>query len=237
LRGTHVVAARKHILVVEDEEDILELLRFNLVKEGFSVATATRGEDGLKAVAQKRPDIILLDLMLPGLNGLEVCRKLKGDPKTAGIPIVMVTAKGEEADIVVGLEVGADDYVTKPFSIKVLISRVRVTLRRQQSQAYDPKTEVHIRDLEISPSRFQVFANGKAIEGLTVTDFRLLHFLASRSGWVLNRQQILDAVRGEEVAVTERAVDVQMVSLRKKLGQRADYIEAVRGVGYRFKDA
>jgi two-component system alkaline phosphatase synthesis response regulator PhoP len=231
-----VVAAKKHILVVEDEEDVLELLRFNLTREGFSVSTATRGEDGLKAVAQKRPDIIVLDLMLPGLGGLEVCRQLKRDPKTSGIPIVMVTAKSEEADIVVGLEVGADDYVTKPFSIKVLISRLRVTLRRQQSQTYDPKTEVYIRDLEISPSRFQVFANGKAIEGLTVTDFRLLHFLASRPGWVLNRQQILDAVRGEEVAVTERAVDVQMVSLRKRLGPRADYIEAVRGVGYRFKD-
>jgi two-component system phosphate regulon response regulator PhoB len=222
--------------VVEDEEDILELLRFNLVKEGLSVATATRGEDGLKAVTQKRPDLILLDLMVPGLNGLEVCRLLKRDPKTSGIPIVMVTAKSDEADIIVGLEVGADDYVTKPFSMKVLISRVRVTLRRQQSQAYDPKTEVRIRDLEISPSRFQVFARGKAIDGLTLTDFRLLHFLASRPGWVLNRQQILDAVRGEEVAVTERAVDVQMVSLRKKLGPRADFIEAVRGVGYRFKD-
>ncbi len=231
-----MVADKKHILVVEDEEDILELLRFNLVKEGLSVATATRGEDGLKAVTQKRPDLILLDLMVPGLNGLEVCRLLKRDPKTSGIPIVMVTAKSDEADIIVGLEVGADDYVTKPFSMKVLISRVRVTLRRQQSQAYDPKTEVRIRDLEISPSRFQVFARGKAIDGLTLTDFRLLHFLASRPGWVLNRQQILDAVRGEEVAVTERAVDVQMVSLRKKLGPRADFIEAVRGVGYRFKD-
>jgi two-component system phosphate regulon response regulator PhoB len=231
-----MAVAKKHILVVEDEEDVLELLRFNLTREGFSVAATTRGEDALEAVARKRPDIILLDLMLPGLSGLEVCRQLKRDPKTAGIPIVMVTAKGEEADIIVGLEVGADDYVTKPFSIKVLISRVRVTLRRQQSHAYDPKTEVHIRDIEISPSRFQVLAKGKAIEGLTLTDFRLLHFLASRPGWVLNRQQILDAVRGEEVAVTERAVDVQIVSLRKKLGPRADYIEAVRGVGYRFKD-
>lgn len=232
-----MAVAKKHILVVEDEDDVLELLRFHLTREGFSVATATRGEDGLKAVAQKRPDLILLDLMLPGLSGFEVCRQLKNDPKTAGIPIVMVTAKSEEADIVVGLEVGADDYVTKPFSTKVLMSRVRATLRRQQSPSYDAKTEVHIRDLEISPSRFQVFASGKAIEGLTLTDFRLLHFLASRPGWVLNRQQILDAVRGEEVAVTERAVDVQMVSLRKKLGPRAGYIEAVRGVGYRFKDA
>jgi two-component system phosphate regulon response regulator PhoB len=232
-----MTVAKRHILIVEDEDDVLELLRFNLTKEGFSVATATRGEDGLKLVGQKRPDLILLDLMLPGLAGLEVCRQLKNDPKTAGIPIIMVTAKGEEADIVVGLEVGADDYVTKPFSIKVLISRVRVVLRRQQSSSYDPRNEVHIRDLEISPSRFQVLAKGKRIDGLTLTEFRLLHFLASRPGWVLNRQQILDAVRGEDVAVTERAVDVQMVGLRKKLGPWADHIEAVRGVGYRFKDA
>ena len=231
-----MAAEKKHILVVEDEDDILELLRYNLTREGFSVATATRGEDALKAAAQKRPDLILLDLMLPGLNGLEVCRLLKAEAQTASIPIVMVTAKSEEADIVVGLEVGADDYVTKPFSMKVLISRVRVTLRRQQGQTYDPKTELHILDLEISPSRFRVLANGKPIEGLTLTEFKLLHFLASRPGWVLNRQQILDAARGEEVAVTERAVDVQMVGLRKKLGPRADYIEAVRGVGYRFKD-
>jgi two-component system phosphate regulon response regulator PhoB len=125
--------------------------------------------------------------------------------------------------------------VTKPFSVKVLLSRVRVVLRRQQSAAYDAKTEVNIHDLEISPSRFQVLAKGKKVEGLTVTEFRLLHFLASRPGWVMNRQQILDAVRGEAVAVTERAVDVQMVGLRKKLGSSADCIEAVRGVGYRFK--
>ena len=147
---------KKHILIIEDEEDVVELLRYNLTREGFSVATATRGEDGLELVAQKRPDLILLDLMLPGLNGLEVCRQLKKDPKTSAIVIIMVSAKGEESDVVVGLEVGADDYVTKPFSMKVLISRIRVALRRQLSQAYDPKTEVRIRDLEVSPSRFQV---------------------------------------------------------------------------------
>ena len=226
---------RKHILIVEDEEDVQELLRYNLTREGFTVKAAMRGEDGLKAVAQKRPDLILLDLLLPGMDGLEVCRQLKNDPKTAGIPILIVTAKSEESEVVAGLAVGADDYVTKPFSMKVLISRVRVALRRQQSQVYDQKSELHIRDLLISPSRFQVLANSKPIEGLTLTEFRLLHFLASRPGWVLNRQQILDAVRGEDAAVTERAVDVQMVGLRKKLGPRADYIEAVRGVGYRFR--
>ena len=230
-----MAADKKHILVIEDEEDVIELLRYNLTREGFGVATATRGETGLQAVLQKRPDLILLDLMLPGMNGLEVCRQLKKDPKTAGIPIIMVTAKSEESDVVAGLQVGADDYVTKPFSVKVLVSRVRVVMRRQQSESYDPKTELHVRDLEISPSRFRVTVNGKPVEGLTVTEFRLLHLLASRPGWVLSRQQILDAVRGEETAVTERAVDVQIVGLRKKLGPRADCIEAVRGVGYRFK--
>lgn len=231
-----MVAAQKHILIVEDEDDVLELMRYNLMREGFSVTAATRGEDALKAVARKKPDLVLLDLMLPGINGFEVCRKLKNDPGTAEIPIIMVTAKGEEADIIVGLELGADDYVNKPFSIKVLVSRIRVALRRQPANAYDQKSELRVGGLEISPSRYSVLAKGKPIEGLTVTEFRLLHFLACRPGRVMNRQQILDAVRGEEVAVTERAVDVQMVGLRKKLGPSADCIEAVRGVGYRFRD-
>ena len=231
-----MAATQKLILVVEDEADVLDLVKYNLTREGFRVITATCGEHGLKAVAQKRPDLVLLDLMLPGVNGLEVCRQLKKDPKTASIPVIMVTAKGEESDVILGLEVGADDYIQKPFSMKILISRVRVVLRRQQVQDYDLKNELHVGGLEISPSRFQVLAGGNPITGLTVTEFRLLHFLASRPGRVLNRQQILDSVRGEEIAVTERAVDVQMVGLRKKLGDYADCIEAVRGVGYRFKD-
>lgn len=232
-----MTVAQKQILVIEDEEDVLELERYNLTREGYVVITAARGDDGLKAVARKSPDLIILDLMLPGVNGLEVCRRLKSDPLTAEIPIIIVSAKGEESDVIVGLELGADDYVSKPFSIKVLISRIRVVLRRQQVHEYDQKLELRVGDFEISPSRFHVLARGKPIEGLTVTEFHLLHFLASRPGRVMNRQQILDAVRGEEVAVTERAVDVQMVGLRKKLGPQADCIEAVRGVGYRFRDA
>lgn len=227
---------KKHILVVEDEADLAELLRQNLVHEGYGVTVARTGELGLKAVEQRRPDAILLDLMLPGISGMDVCKQLKRDGRTAPIPVIMVTARGDEADIVVGLEIGADDYVTKPFGMKVLISRIRAALRRQRAEAYDEKSEVRIRDLEISPSRFLVTSKGKAVAGLTLTEFRLLHFLASRPGRVLSRQQILDAVRGEEVAVTERAVDVQMVGLRKKLGPRADCIEAVRGVGYRFRE-
>jgi len=231
-----MTVAQKQILIIEDEEDVLELERYNLTREGFAVVAASRGDEGLKAVALKRPDLIILDLMLPGINGLEVCRKLKSDPLTADIPIIMVTAKGEEADIIVGLELGADDYVSKPFSIKILISRIRAVLRRQQGHEYDQKSELRVGNLEISPSRFHVLARGKPIDGLTVTEFRLLHFLSSRPGRVMNRQQILDAVRGEDVAVTERAVDVQMVGLRKKLGSHADCIEAVRGIGYRFRD-
>ncbi|MEI7879315.1 MAG: response regulator [bacterium] len=231
-----MAVAQKQILVVDDEKDILELVNFNLTREGFGVVSAMSGEGGLNVVAQKKPDLILLDLMLPGMSGLEVCRKLKRDPATADIPIIMITAKGEESDIILGLELGADDYVGKPFGIKILISRIRAVLRRQQVHVYNQKGELRAGDLEISPSRFQVLARGKPIESLTVTEFHLLHFLASRPGRVLNRQQILDAVRGEEIAVTERAVDVQMVGLRKKLGSYADCIEAVRGVGYRFKD-
>ncbi|MEI6167565.1 MAG: response regulator [bacterium] len=228
---------QKVILVVDDEKDILELVNYNLTREGFGVVTAKSGEEGLNAVAQKKPDLILLDLMLPGMNGLDVCRKLKKDPATASIPIIMITAKSEESEIIVGLELGADDYVGKPFSIKVLSSRIRSVLRRQQVYLYNQKNELRVGYFEISPSRFRVLAGGKPVENLTVTEFHLLHFLASRPGRVMNRQLILDAVRGEEIAVTERAVDVQMVGLRKKLGPYADCIEAVRGVGYRFKDA
>ena len=227
---------KKHILVIEDENDVAELLHCNLTRQGYSVDTAARGDDGLKAVAHKPPNLILLDLMVPGMNGLDVCRELRKNPKTADIPIIMVTAKAGEDDILTGLEAGADDYMTKPFSIKILISRVRVALRRQPLQPYDAKTEIRVRDLVISPSRYKVIAKGKTVEGLTLTEFRLLHALASRPGWVLTRQQILDAVLGIEVAVTERAMDVQMVGLRKKLGPYANCVEAVRGVGYRFKD-
>jgi two-component system alkaline phosphatase synthesis response regulator PhoP len=227
---------KKTIVIIEDERDLASLLRDNLVHEGFLVNVAASGEEGLKIIERNRPDLVLLDWMLPGMNGLDVCRQLRRDAKTASVPVIMVTAKGQESDVVVGLEVGADDYVPKPFSMKVLISRIRVALRRQHLSVYDEKSELRVRDMEISPSRFLVTVKGKAIEGLTLTEFRLLHFLASRAGRVFNRQQILDAVQGEHVAVTERAVDVQMVGLRKKLGGRADCIEAVRGIGYRFRE-
>jgi two-component system phosphate regulon response regulator PhoB len=227
--------AGRHIFIVEDEEDILDLLRYHLSREGYMVTAAVNGEDALTEIPRKMPDLILLDLMLPGLDGLEVCRMLKKDSKTFNIPIVMVTAKGEESDVVTGLELGADDYVTKPFSMKVLIARVRTVLRRRQEGPADTSSAVHIHELVIDPGRREVLVKGKPVE-LTFTEFSLLHFLAGRPGWVMTRNQIIDAVRGEDYAVTDRAVDVQIVGLRKKLGKCAEYIQTVRGVGYRFKE-
>ena len=226
---------KKNIFVVEDEEDILELLRYHLTREGYNVITATDGEDAVRAIPRKMPDLILLDLMLPGLGGLDVCRAIKKDAKTAGIPIVMVTAKDEESDVVTGLELGADDYITKPFSMKVLIARVRAVLRRKQEPGADKAAVIRIHDLVINPGRHEVLVKGKPVE-MTFSELRILHFLAGRPGWVMTREQIVDAVRGEDYPVTDRAVDVQIVGLRKKLGARADCIETVRGVGYRFKE-
>jgi len=226
---------KKSIFAVDDEEDILELIRHNLTREGFQVTTATNGENAVKAITQKPPDLILLDLMLPGIDGLEVCRILKKENKTSDIPIVMLTAKGEESDIITGLELGADDYITKPFSMKVLIARVRSVLRRKRALATDKNVVISIHDIVINPGRHEVLVKGKPVE-MTFSELRIMHLLASRPGWVMTREQIVDAVRGEDYAVTDRAVDVQIVGIRKKLGARADYIETVRGVGYRFKE-
>jgi len=227
--------AKQKILAVDDEEDILELLRFNLVKEGFAVVCAASGEEALKAALSQRPDLILLDLLLPAMDGLEVARRLKSNPSTQEIPVIMVTAKGEEADIVTGLEVGAEDYITKPFSRKVLIARVRAVLRRKASGPADDQEVVSVHDLTIHPGRREVLVKGKPVV-LTFTEFGILSFLARRPGWVFTRSQIVDAVKGDEYFVTDRAVDVQIVGLRKKLGSSAKVIDTVRGVGYRFKE-
>jgi len=228
--------AAEKILVIEDEEDILALVHYNLAREGFQVACATSGEEGLRLV-EEQPDLILLDLMLPGIDGLEVCRRLRGGEAAAGLPIIMMTAKGEESDVVAGLELGADDYVTKPFSPKILLARVRAVLRRRARAAEVPEEPDQLShgELVILPGRNEVLVAGKPVE-LTFTEFRVLHFLASRPGWVFTRYQIVNAVRGEDYAVTDRAVDVQVVGLRKKLGPCGALIETVRGVGYRFKD-
>jgi two-component system phosphate regulon response regulator PhoB len=222
------------ILIVDDEEDIRELVELNLAREGFEVLGSETGEGALGTARQKQPDLILLDLMLPGIDGLEVCKVLKADAKTKHIPVVMLTAKGEESDIVTGLEIGADDYVTKPFSGKILVARVRRLLRRVAERT-DEKGPIKIHELIIDPGRHQVIAKGKPVD-LTVTEFNILHTLARRPGLVFTRYQIVDALHGGDYIVTERAVDVQMVSLRKKLGSCGKYIETVRGVGYRFKE-
>jgi two-component system alkaline phosphatase synthesis response regulator PhoP len=227
--------AKKSILVVDDEEDILELLRFNLSREGYQVFCSQAGEDALSRIRSHIPDLIVLDLMLPGVDGLEVTRHLKGDSKTKDIPIVMLTAKGEEADIVTGLELGADDYITKPFSPRILVARVRAALRRKDQVGLDDESTLKVRDLVIHPGRREVLVGGKPVS-LTFTEFGILNYIARRPGWVFTRAQIVDAVRGDDYPVTDRSVDVQIVGLRKKLGAAGAYIETVRGVGYRFKE-
>ncbi|MEN6498484.1 MAG: response regulator transcription factor [Thermoguttaceae bacterium] len=226
---------REKILVVEDEKDIQELLQYNLAKEGYAVTPVTCGEDALRAVRAEKPDLVLLDLMLPGVDGLEVCRRLKRDPVTQEVPVVMLTAKGEEADIVTGLELGADDYIPKPFSPRVLIARLRAVLRRRTNDPVDQAATVKIRALAIHPGRHEVLVDGEPVS-LTPTEFRVLHYLASRPGWVCTRYQIAEAVHGGDGIVTDRSIDVQIVGLRKKLGPAGPYIETVRGIGYRFKE-
>ena len=223
------------ILIVDDEEDILELLKYNLSREGYKVSCAASGEETLRAVWAGIPDLIVLDLMLPGIDGVDVARQLKNDVKTRDVPIVMLTAKGEEADIVTGLELGADDYITKPFSPRVLVARVKAVLRRKVKEPPDKTSVLHTHDVEIHPGRREVLVNGEPVE-LTFTEFGIINFLARRPGWVFTRSQIVDEVRGDDYFVTDRSVDVQIVGLRKKLGPAAKYIETVRGVGYRFKE-
>jgi two-component system phosphate regulon response regulator PhoB len=227
--------AREKILVVDDEEDILELIRFNLFREGYKVLGAPSGEEALRLAKSEIPDLMVLDLMLPGMDGLEVTKVLKNDSMTKNIPIVMLTAKGEEADIVTGLELGADDYITKPFSPRVLVARVRAVLRRQLKEYKEETPILRIHDMVIHPGRHEVLISGKPVQ-LTLTEFGILEYLARRPGWVFTRTQIVDAVKGEDYYVTDRSVDVQIVGLRKKLGVAGPYIETVRGVGYRFKE-
>lgn len=227
--------AKLKILVVEDEEDILELVRFHLSREGYDVLGATTGEEAIRIARSTFLDLIVLDLMLPGIDGLEVARMLKKDTKTQKIQIIILTSKGEEADIVSGLELGADDYMTKPFSPRVLVARVRAVLRRKFAPPEDDTATVFIHDITIHPNRREVLVANVPVE-LTFTEFQVLHFLSRRPGWVFTRSQIVDAVHGDDYPVTDRSVDVQIVGLRKKLGHAGNYIETVRGVGYRFKE-
>ncbi len=229
---------KARILVVDDEEDILELIRYNLAADGYKVTCAATGEEALKAVRDRPPDLVILDLMLPGIDGLRVAKALKEDRKTRAVPIIMLTAKGEEADVVTGLEMGADDYITKPFSPRILLARIRAVIRREEQGKADGDEDrpVALGDLLIDPGRRQVTVGGVPVD-LTYTEFQVLNFLARRPGWVFTRSQIVDAVHGENYPVTDRSVDVQIVGLRKKLGHHGQAIETVRGVGYRFKES
>ena len=224
------------ITIIEDEEDISHLLVYNLEKEGYSVSAYESGEQGLAAIRAEPPGLVLLDLMLPGMDGMEVCRRMKQDAATQGIPVIIISAKGEESDIVAGLELGADDYLPKPFSPKILLARIRSVLRRVTQPVARKSEVIEVDDLRLDPGKFIASIKGVPVE-ITAGDFRLLHFLAGHRGWVFTRYQIVDAIRGEGYVVTERAIDVQVAGLRKKLGDHGHYIQTVRGVGYRFKDA
>jgi len=227
--------SNERILVVDDEEDILKLVEYNLARGGCRVICVASGEAALAAAREAPPDLVLLDLMLPGVDGFEVCRSLKADPRTASVPVVILSARGEEADVVAALELGADDYVTKPFSPRVLVARVRAVLRRRAAPAPAEQAALVVHGVTIDPGRRAVSVGGKAVE-LTNTEFRLLHLLARRPGWVFTRNQIIDAARGSDAAVTDRSVDVHVAGLRKKLGAAGRHIETIRGVGYRLEE-
>ena len=227
--------AKPRVLVVDDEDDLLELVRYNLAKDGYDVECVGSGEQALLSARANPPDLVVLDLMLPAVDGLEVCRRLKADAKTRDVLIVMLTAKGEEADMVAGLERGADDYIAKPFSPRVLSARVRALLRREDARRLEEReVTIDVHELSIHPGRHEATLAGQPLD-LTYTEFALLTFLAKRPGWAFSRSQIVDAVKGSDYPVTERSVDVQVAGLRRKLGDHGHYVETVRGVGYRFR--
>lgn len=222
------------ILVVEDEPDIREILEYNLAREGFRVIACGDGAQGVDAARREAPALILLDLMLPGIDGVEACRLLKQDPITSDIPVIMVTAKSEESDVVLGLGVGADDYIAKPFSPKELVARVRAVLRRGPARQESLKGErLVFPGLTVDLGRHQVVVDGEEPE-FTATELRLLHFLASHPGRVFSRAHLVSRVIGENAVVIERNIDVHIRAIRKKLGEQAGRVSTVRRVGYRF---
>ena len=224
---------KQTVLAIDDEKDLIDLVRYNLEKEGYQVRSALDGETGLAMALRDRPDVVLVDLMLPGLDGLEVCRRLRADSRTASIPLIMLTAKSGESDRVVGLELGADDYITKPFSIRELTARVRALLRRAAGHQ-EPPALLRRGELAIDLDRCEASCGGKPVE-LTATEFRLLHFLASHPGRVFSRAELIDHVLGRGVEVIDRTIDVHVMALRKKLGKHGELVETVRGFGYRFR--
>ncbi|MEC7583987.1 MAG: response regulator transcription factor [Planctomycetota bacterium] len=229
--------AKSKVLVIEDESDILEVIQYNLEREGHKVIPCRDGEEGLSRIRTDNPDLVILDLMLPGMDGVEVCQRVKSDPMTNSIPIIMVTAKGEEADVVLGLGIGADDYITKPFSPKELVARIKVVMRRGPLREDGGRGERVVQGpLTVDLGRHETTIRGKPVM-LTPTEIRLLHFLASHPGRVFPRSHLLTRVIGEDAIVTDRNIDVHVRALRQKLGDFAELIETVRGVGYRFVES
>jgi two-component system alkaline phosphatase synthesis response regulator PhoP len=229
--------SNKKIVIIEDEPDILEILSYNLKREGFDVFTANNGTQGLSLVKKELPDLVLLDLMLPGMDGIEICSTIKNNAATQGSLIIMVTAKGEESDIVLGLGVGADDYIAKPFSPKELVARVKAVLRRGILVESTPqKDQVKVGKLAIDPGKYEVSIDGREMK-LTATEFRLLHYLASNPGRVFSREQLLSRSMGDDVVVVDRNIDVHIRGIRKKMDIDPPLIETIRGVGYRLRDA
>ena len=227
------MAHSNHIHIIEDEADIYRLIQFHLESNGHNVSISNTGEQGLESIRSDPPDLVLLDLMLPGIHGLDICRILKSDSKTNKIPIIILSALGEESDIVKGLELGADDYMTKPFSPKVLVARAKAVLRRGERSSDDSET-IKIHDFNIKHRERIVEVAGAEVE-LTHTEYKLLYLLATHPGWVYTRNQIINEVHGDDYPVTDRSVDVQVVGLRKKLGGSGKHIKTIRGVGYRFE--
>jgi two-component system, OmpR family, alkaline phosphatase synthesis response regulator PhoP len=225
----------KSILVIEDEEEMRRFVKYNLSKEGYKVTTASCWKDALKFLKTQLPDLFLLDVVLPDTDGLNICKILKSNPSTQNIPVIMVTGKSDEFDIYSGFELGADDYVTKPYSIMVLLARIKNVFKKSKSSDISDNNPIIIHDLEINPTRHEICQKGKALN-LTYLEFRVLHLFATYPGRVFTRYQIIEAVRGDDHLITDRSVDVMIVGLRKKLGSKADYIETVWGVGYRFKE-
>jgi two-component system, OmpR family, alkaline phosphatase synthesis response regulator PhoP len=226
--------SKNRVLVIDDEEDLIELVRYNLEKEGFLVKSAMDGESGLAIARHENPDIALIDLMLPGIDGLEVCRALRADHRTAGIPVIMLTAKSDETDRILGLELGADDYVTKPFSPRELTARIKAVLRRTSAKQTHSDV-IRCGELTIDMGRREVNC-GKETIVLTATEFRLMQFFATYPGRVFSREQLIDGALGRDVSVIDRTIDVHITSLRKKLGDCGKWIETVRGFGYRLRE-
>jgi DNA-binding response OmpR family regulator len=234
--GGKTMAEKKRILVVDDEKDLVDLITYNLTRHGYAVLSAPGGNEALEIAERESPDLILLDLMLPGLEGTEVARRLKADHRTSGIPIVMLTAKGEETDVVVGLTIGADDYVTKPFSMKILLARVNTVLRRNEAAPAPESGTLKAGPLSIDTARHEVAVGGDLVK-LTLTEFKLLAALVGARGRVLTRDQLMDKAMGTDVFVTDRAIDVHVTAIRKKLGAANWLVHTVRGVGYRLRES